>query len=198
MLGVACACSVFFCCSRREFLREPLCDESDLSRGEMGHCCALAAPRCDSSSAGVAPPFTPIARGACARGSFEGGSADGVVTVVGCSCGVLLAAYSARWIAAAEGTVAVAPPERPGGRCGDTSWEGLREPELPLLSVEATRWGWRCEARAGDESREERGEAKAEGEPDALRVYAVFAEPLIGFTCGTMVFDSAACAVAGV
>lgn len=125
----------------------------DFNRGEMGQW-GVVSPELDPDDA---------FRG---RGTLEGSWDD-----AGGSWG-MLAEDSARWMAAAEGTV-VLGPARLGPLFGETSVLLLRErrPDLGRVPEEPA---WRCDGRAGEVSREDCGELAFDGEPDTFRERAPF------------------------
>jgi len=126
---------------RRELLRGSVDGGGDFSLGETGHC--------------IRPSL--LGPDLCDLGIFEGCSA----AEVGCSCGTA-AADRARWIAAAEGAVDVKGWLE---RDGLTSWEFFRERMPRAAAGAACCLGGRP---AGEESRDDHGEAAADGERDAV------------------------------
>jgi hypothetical protein len=115
----------------------------DFKRGEMGQWGVLS-PELDPDD-----PFT-------GRGSRGASCVD-----VGGSGGVL-AEDSARWMAAAEGMVALEPAKL-GPLLGLTSVLLLRD-RSPDLGSATGGPGWRCDGRVGDVSREDMGELWADTE----------------------------------
>lgn len=110
------------------------------------------------------------------RGTLDGSCLSWVEA--GASGGVV-AEFSARWMAAAEGTEAL-EPALTGPLLGLASLLFLRERSPDLGSgPEAACWRWG--GRAGDVSREDKGEFAAEGELDAFSDLG----PLSVFRLGT-------------
>jgi hypothetical protein len=143
--------SVFLIWLRRELRREreraSALGGGDFNRGEMGQW-GVESPE----------PFPEVDfRG---RGTLEGSCVD-----AGGSWGMLVD-DRARWMAAAEGTVAL-EPARLGPLFGLTSVLLLRE-SRPVLESAPEDPCWRCGGRAGDVSREDMGEFAVEGEPDTF------------------------------
>lgn len=101
------------------------------------------------------------------RGNLE--AVEGSAFVVGCSCGVAVA-DSARCIAAAEGTVVCTPGRLGGFRCGLGSVLCFRW-VVACGVTDATRC--LCDALTGDESRLDKGDAKARGEDDCAGVWVL-------------------------